>query len=210
MIKILIADDHAIVRGGLKQLFALVGDINVTAEATNGDEVLKILRQKKFDLLLLDLTMPGLSGVNLIKAIREFNQKLPILVFSMHNEFLIVKHVLDAGASGFATKGISQEVLTDAVRRVAAGGTFIDPIIAEQIVFDKANMVKNKSHEVLSERELQIMRLIAMGQTVNQIAEDLCINNKTVSTYKIRMMRKMNFKSNTDLIRYMMTNDLIM
>ena len=209
MIKVLIADDHSIVRGGLKQLFALTNDIKVAGEATNGDEVLKILRHKRFDLLLLDLTMPGICGVNLIKLIRELNSELPILIFSMHNEFMIVKYVLQAGASGFATKGMSQDILVEAVRKVASGETFIDPVIAKHIIFNKAHTVKDQSHELLSEREFQVMKLIAMGKTINEIAEELFLNNKTVSTFKARMMRKMNFNNNADLMRYIASNDVI-
>ena len=146
--------------------------------------------------------MPGISGVNLIEHIRALNAQLPILVLSMHNELQVAKRVLQAGASGFLTKGSQQEILMDAVRKVAKGGRFIDPVIAEQIMFEKPESGENLPHERLSERELQIMKLIAQGNPLNEIAENLCISNKTVSTHKARLMLKMNFSRNSELVRY--------
>jgi DNA-binding NarL/FixJ family response regulator len=209
VIRVLIADDHVIVRGGLKQLFALVGDIVVAGEATNGAEVLEALRHGQFDLVLLDLTMPGISGVSLIGHIRALNAKLPILVLSMHNELQVAKRVLQAGAAGFVTKGSKQDTLMDAVRKVAAGGRFVDPVIAEQMMFEKPVSGEIAPHQRLSERELHIMKLFAKGRGINEIAEELCISNKTVSTHKARLMQKMNFQSNAELIRYAADQGLI-
>lgn len=209
MIKILIADDHVLVRGGLKQLFALMDDIVVAGEATNGQEVLEALRHGSFDLILLDLTMPGISGVSLIGHIRALNATLPILVLSMHNELQIAKRVLLAGASGFVTKSSMQDVLLNAVRKVAAGGRFVDPAIAEQMMFEKPVSGEIAPHERLSERELHIMKLFAKGRGINEIAEELFINNTTVSTHKARLMQKMNFQSNAELIRYTVDQGLI-
>jgi len=209
VIKILIADDHVLVRGGLKQLFALMDDIVVAGEATNGQEVLEALRHGSFDLILLDLTMPGISGVSLIGHIRALNATLPILVLSMHNELQIAKRVLLAGASGFVTKSSMQDVLLNAVRKVAAGGRFVDPAIAEQMMFEKPVSGEIAPHERLSERELHIMKLFAKGRGINEIAEELFINNTTVSTHKARLMQKMNFQSNAELIRYTVDQGLI-
>ncbi len=209
MIRVLIADDHVIVRGGLKQLFALMGGIVVAGEATNGTEALEALRHGQFDLVLLDLNMPGISGVSLIGRIRELNAKLPILVFSMHNEFQIAKRVLQAGASGFVTKGSMQAILNEAVRKVAAGGRFVDPVIAEQMMFEKQVSREITPHERLSERELHIMKLFTKGRGINEIAEELFISNKTVSTHKARLMQKMNLQSNAELIRYAVDQGLI-
>jgi DNA-binding NarL/FixJ family response regulator len=206
---VLIADDHVVVRSGLKQLFELMGDIVVAGEATNGDEVLKVLQQKEFDLILLDLTMPGLSGVNLINSIRALYEKVPILVLSMHNELQIAKRVLQAGAHGYVTKGSGQETLMAAVRKVAAGGRFIDPSVAEQMMFEKPSTGTALPHERLSERELHIMKLIAMGKGINEIADELFISNKTVSTHKARLMQKLNFQSNAELVRYAADNGLV-
>jgi DNA-binding NarL/FixJ family response regulator len=209
MIRVLIADDHVIVRSGLKQLFGLMGDITVAGEATNGDEVLEVLQHDTFDLILLDLTMPGISGVNLIGRIRTYNPNLPILILSMHNELQIVKRVLQAGASGFVTKGSAQDTLMSAIRKVAAGGRFVDPTVAEQMLFEKPVKGDASPHERLSERELQILKLFAKGKGINEIAEELFISNKTVSTHKARLMQKLNFQNNAELVRYAADHGLI-
>jgi DNA-binding NarL/FixJ family response regulator len=206
---VLIADDHVVVRSGLKQLFELMGDIVVTGEATNGEEVLAALTRGQFDLLLLDLTMPGISGVNLIGRIKAQNANLPVLVLSMHNELQIAKRVLQAGASGFVTKGSGEDTLMSAIRRVAAGGRFVDPIVVEQMLFEKPTAGESAPHERLSERELHIMKLFAKGRSVNEIAEELFISNKTVSTHKTRLMQKLNFQNNAELIRYAADHSLI-
>jgi DNA-binding NarL/FixJ family response regulator len=209
MIKVLIADDHAIVRSGLKQLFGLMGDINVGGEATNGEEVLEVLQKGQFDLLLLDLTMPGLSGINLIGRIRALHANLPILVLSMHNELQIAKRVLQAGAAGFVTKGSEQDILMTAIRKVATGSRFVDPTITEQLMFEKPVQGETAPHERLSERELHIMKLFAKGMGINEIAAELFISNKTVSTHKARLMKKMNLESNSELVRYAVEHGMI-
>jgi DNA-binding NarL/FixJ family response regulator len=209
VIRVLIADDHVIVRSGLKQLFGLMGDITVAGEATNGEEVLEALKQGKFDLLLLDLTMPGVSGVNLIGRILASNPNLPILVLSMHNELQIAKRVLQAGAAGYVTKGSGQDILMSAIRKVAAGGRFVDPTVAEQMMFEKPTTGESAPHERLSERELHIMKLFAKGMGINEIAEELFISNKTVSTHKARLMQKLNFQNNAELVRYAADHGLV-
>lgn len=209
MIRVLIADDHVIVRSGLKQLFGLMGDITVAGEATNGEEVLEALKQGQFDLLLLDLTMPGVSGVNLIGRIFASNPILPILVLSMHNELQIAKRVLQAGAAGYVTKGSGQDILMSAIRKVAAGGRFVDPTVAEQMMFEKPTTGESAPHERLSERELHIMKLFAKGMGINEIAEELFISNKTVSTHKARLMQKLNFQNNAELVRYAADHGLV-
>jgi DNA-binding NarL/FixJ family response regulator len=206
---ILIADDHVIVRGGLKQLFSLMGDVTVAGEATNGMEVIEMLQYcENLDLLLLDLTMPGISGVKLITRIRTQHKSLPILVLSMHNELQVAKRVFQAGASGFITKGSPQETLIAAIRKVAAGGRFVDPMLAEQMMFEKT-VAGDVPHDLLSEREVHILKLFAQGNTVNEIAEKLFINSKTVSTHKARLMQKMNFQNNAELVRYAVDHDLV-
>ena len=210
MIRILIADDHVVVRGGLKQLFTLMGDVALAGEASDGMEVLELLKQgSRFDLLVLDLTMPGISGVNLISRIRAIAKSLPILVLSMHNELQVAKRVLQAGATGFITKGSPQEALIAAIRKVASGGRFVDPVLAEQMMFEKPAPREEVPHDRLSERELHILKQIARGKTVNEIAELLFISNKTVSTHKARLMEKMNFQSNAEMVRYAADNDLV-
>ena len=210
MIKVLIADDHVVVRGGLTQLFLLMGDITLAGEAVNGAEVMELLKKGTHcDLLLLDLTMPGISGVNLLAQIRALNKSLPILVLSMHNELQVAKRVLQAGAAGFITKGSPQEALIAAIRKVASGGRFIDPILAEQMMFEKSSPGEVAPHDRLSERELNILKHIASGKTVNEIADLLYISNKTVSTHKARLMEKMNIQSNAELVRYATEHELV-
>ena len=209
MIKVLIADDHVVVRNGLRQLFGLMGDIAVAGEATNGEEVLEALNHGPFDLLLLDLTMPGLSGINLIQRVRALDAKLPILVLSMHDELLIAKRVLTAGASGFITKGSAQDTLIAAIRKVAAGGRFVDHAVSDQMMFEKPASSESVPHERLSERELHVMKLYAKGWGVNEIAAELYISNKTVSSHKARVMQKMNFQSNAELVRYAADHGLV-
>ncbi|HXU94234.1 MAG TPA: response regulator transcription factor [Gallionella sp.] len=209
MIRILIADDHAIVREGLKQLFALCEDVSVAGEAVNGGQVLEALRNHEMDLLLLDMTMPGISGVELIARIRAENQAVPILVLSMHNEPQIARRALASGASGYLTKDSDPEMLMAAIRKVATGGRFIDPGLAELMVFDSGEKGERPPHELLSEREFHILRLLVQGRSVNDIADELSISNKTVSTHKARLMQKLNFQNNAELVRYGIDHGLV-
>ena len=209
MIRVLIADDHAIVREGLKQLFALDSDVVVAGEAVDGAQVLETLRRGGFDLVLLDMTMPGVSGVNLISRIRAQDGAPPILVLSMHNELQIARRALAAGASGYLTKDSRPDILIAAIRKVATGGRFIDPGLAEQMVFEAGDSGTRPSHELLSDREFHILRLLVRGMSVNDVAEELAISNKTVSTHKARLMLKMNFNNNAELVRYAVAHGLI-
>ncbi|WP_211472043.1 response regulator transcription factor [Collimonas humicola] len=209
MIRVLIADDHAIMREGLKQLFALGNEVKVAAEASNGGQVLDALRAGGIDLVLLDMTMPGVSGVNLIQRIRAHASYPPVLVLTMHNEPPIARRVLAAGASGYLTKDNQPETLMAAIRKVVAGGRFIDPELAEQMVFEAGSPDQRPPHEFLSNREFHILRLLVRGNSVNEAAEELSISSKTVSTHKARLMQKMNFQNNVDLVRYAVTYNLI-
>lgn len=209
MIRLLIADDHAIVRRGLMQLFELVTDVQVVAEATSGAEVLACLRQSQIDLLLLDLNMPGISGADLIARIKAHQSDLPILVFSMHNEPLVAARALKAGASGYITKDCEPDILLAAVRKVAAHGNYLDPAIAEKIAFDATSATARAPHTLLSNRELEVFRLLTTGQSVNAIAIQLAISNKTVSTHKTRLLEKLNLSGMAELMRYAMQHDLL-
>jgi len=202
MIRLLIADDHAIVRSGLLQLFSLSGDVCVVAQATDGGQVLDSLRVTPCDVVLLDMSMPGVSGIDLISRIRARAPALPILVLSMHNEALVVRRALNAGANGYMTKDCDPEALLLAVRKVAAGGRHLDPSLAEQMVFGANGGQLEYPHEQLSNRELCIFRLFVSGKSVNQIADELAISNKTVSTHKARLMQKMGFQGNAEMLRY--------
>jgi DNA-binding NarL/FixJ family response regulator len=209
MIRILIADDHGIVREGLKQLFALGGDIAVAGEAVSGSEVLESLRAGEVDLILLDMTMPGISGVNLITRLRAHELCPPILVLSMHNEIQIARRALAAGVAGYLTKDSDPVTLMAAIRKVAAGGRFIDPGLAEKMVFESGRNAEQPPHDVLSEREYDVLRLLVHGMGVNQIADELKISNKTVSTHKARLMQKMDFHNNAELVRYAVAHGLV-
>jgi len=202
MIRLLIVDDHELMREGLKQLFDDEEDLMVCAEAGSGEEALAILQDEKFDLILLDISIPGIHGVELIKKIKEQLNSPPILVLSMYNESQIAKRKLKAGASGYITKDSSPKDLLEAIRKVAAGGRFITAEIAEKIAFEVSSATPLVPHELLSARELVILRMLAQGRKVNEIAHDLDISSKTVSTHKVRFMQKMHIDSDVKLIQY--------
>ena len=207
-IRLLLADDHSIVREGLKQLFALVTDIDVAAEAADGPQTLPAVKENDFDLVLMDLTMPGISGHDLISRLHMHAPHLPILVLSMHAEIQITRRALQSGAAGYLTKDCDPEMLLAAIRKVAAGGNFIAPVLAELMVFENAGS-QGPLHASLSDRELQILHLLAKGKSINEIAAGLCISNKTVSTHKSRLMEKMGFANNADLVRYAVAHALV-
>lgn len=202
MIRLLIADDHAIVRGGLKQIFALTDDIKVAGEAASGVQLLELLRDETFDLLLLDMTMPGLNGVDLVTHIRARHPRLPLLVLSMHAGTNIIRRTLKAGASGYLAKETVPEILIAAIRRIAAGGRFIDPALVEQIAFDKEESDPDAPHAHLTGREFQILCLLIRGKSIGEIADQLAISGKTVSTHKANLMQKMGFKTHSELVSY--------
>lgn len=209
MIRLLIADDHAIVRGGLKQLFALAQDVQIVAEAASGAEVLACLSHQPVDLLLLDLNMPDISGVDLIAQVKALQNDLPILMFSMHNEPLVAARMLKAGASGYLTKNCEPDILLAAVRKVAGKGNFIDPDVAHKMVFEASSTISPPLHTLLSERELEVFNLLTNGLGVNDIGTQLCISRQTVSTHKARLLEKLNLSSMAELMRYAMQHDLL-
>ena len=200
MINVLIADDHVIMRNGVRQVCETMSDVTVTGEAASGEEVLKALKHKKFDLLMLDLNMPGISGIELIELIHLDYPKLPILIFSMRHELQVAQKAIQAGATGFVTKGSGPNTLTSAIKMVAAGERFLDASILDKMMFEKVIPNAPAQKQQLSERELQILQLIAKGKSVNEIATELYISNKTVSTHKSRLMQKMNIQSNAELM----------
>lgn len=208
MIRVIIVDDHAIVRHGLKQILALASDINVVGEASGGEELQDVLARTGCDLVLLDMNMPGLAGVDLIKWLHETHPDLPILILSMHVEGQIASRALKAGASGYLTKDSEPEILVGAIRKVSRGGKFIDAALVETLVFDH-DPESCAPHEGLSERELQVFLMLASGRTISEIATDLHLSIKTVSTHKFRLMRKMNLQTSTDLVRYAIRHQLI-
>lgn len=210
MFRILIADDHAIVRKGLRQLLSLVQDLEVVGEADNGWDVIDKARTGGFDVLLLDMTMPGPSGVELVKRVRAENPSVPILVLTMHGESQVAGRVIKAGAAGYLTKGSEPENLITAIRQVAAGGHYIDPTLAEQMVFDAHHALADVPHQKLSEREYQIFLMLAKGQGINDIAQELHLSAKTVSTHKFRLMQKLNLDTVSSLVRYALKHQLVL
>lgn len=209
MIRLLMAEDHTLVREGLKQLFAEAGGLTVAGEATDGGQVLELLWRGCFDLLLLDVSMPGLSGEELINCIRTRYPSLPILVLSMHNEPQIVRRTLQAGASGYLTKDCDPDTLLTAIHRLADGGRFIAPELAEHVVFDMSAGLSPILHERLTDREQQVLELLVKGHSLKDIASRLVISHKTVSTHKTRLMKKMNMANNAELIRYCVAEGLV-
>lgn len=209
MTKLLIADDHAIVRSGLRQIFAMTPDLQVVGEAVSGAEVLDSLRQAPYDVLLLDLNMPGISGADLIARVRAHRPDLPILVLSMHDQPPVVASALKAGATGYATKDCEPDTLFAAVRQVARGQRYISPALAEKMVLQATLQAPELAHELLSQRELEVLRLLTKGLGVNAIAEQLAISNKTVSTHKTRMMEKLQLTNLADLVRYAIQHKLL-
>ena len=209
MIRLVIADDHTIVREGLKQLLAAASDIKVTGEAKDGHEVMARVRELDFDLLLLDMSMPGKSGIELIKQVRIEKPGLRVLVLSMHEEPQYAVRAIKAGASGYLTKDSASALLVAAIRKVASGGAFISAEVAEQLAFDAMPQVNGPLHHALSDREFQVFQLILAGQTVTDIGVALNLSVKTVSTHKAHIMQKMGMSNQTELIRYAISHRLI-
>ena len=209
MIKIVIADDHPIVRAGLKQILADAPDIGVAAEASNGHELLKLIRKGGIDAVLLDITMPGLMGIDVLKQIRVENSELPILVLSMHPEEEYAIRVLRAGASGYLTKAAAPEQLLGAIRKVFRGGRYVSPALAEKLALGLQSTATELPHENLSDREYQVLCSISSGKTVKEIAEELSLSEKTIGTYRARISRKLGLSTNVELARYAVQHKLI-
>lgn len=209
MIRILIADDHTLMRDGLKQILATAGDMVVAGEACNGFETLDRVRGDDWDLLLLDMSMPGRSGVELIKQIRTEKPRLPILVLSMHKESEYAVRSIRAGAAGYLCKDSASQQLLNAIRTVAAGGRFISPDVAADIAFGMIQRDQRPLHAGLSDREFLIFRKLTAGDGVSEIAHRLNLSAKTVSTYKARVLQKMQMSSVAELIRYGLKHNLL-
>ncbi len=201
-IRLLVTDDHDLVRAGLVQYLGLHPDIEIVGEAANGDELLQKLPTAIADMVLLDLIMPGLCGTELISKIRRSHPGLRILVLSMHDEPQVAMRALKAGASGYICKDCKPETLLEAIRKVSKTGKYISTAMAEKIAFLPALTEQNPIERLLSERERQIFRLIAAGKNIKEISQKLAISNKTVSTHKFNLMRKLGLKSVAELVRY--------
>ena len=209
MIKLIIADDHPIVREGLKQIIADSQHFTVSDEAGDGPELLDKVRKEDFDVIILDLKMPGMDGLDVLKQLKVEKPRIPVIILTVHPEAQYALRILRAGASGYLTKeSVSTELIT-AIRKVHRGGKYISPNLAEKIAFALDADSEKMLHETLSDREYQVLQMIASGKTVTEIAEELNLSVKTISTYRARILEKMNMKTNAELTRYAFQNSLI-
>ena len=209
MIHVLIADDHSVVRRGLKQIVAETNDIIVAGEATNGREVLEHVRARAWDVLVLDITMPGASGLDVLKEVKRVRPYLPVLILSMHAEEQFAARVIKAGAAGYLPKESAPDELVKAIRRVVSGIRYVSPAQVAKLVFIANHDDGTPPHEMLSDREYQVLRLIASGQTVTQVANQMRLSVKTVSTYRTRILEKMRMATNAQLTHYAIKNRLV-
>jgi DNA-binding NarL/FixJ family response regulator len=205
LIRVLIADDHSIVRDGLKRILASAPDLQVTGEAADGDQALALVKANDYDVVMLDMSMPGLSGIDLIKRLKLEKPKLRILVLSMHGESQYAARVLKAGGAGYLSKDSAAEVLLATLRKIAAGGVHIGEAAAASLLHAKDGL----PHEALSDREFEVMRLLVEGLGPTEIGERLHLSVKTVSTHKTRILEKLNVGSTAELVRYALEHRLL-
>ena len=209
MKKVLVADDHAIVRRGLVQMIDAMPNTRVAAEADNGLQALSLIQESSFDLVVLDISMPGKSGLEVLKEIKAYCPDLPVLILSIHPEEQYAMRVFKAGASGYITKDSASDELIHAILTIMSGKKYITPSLAEKMALSLGEDFAKPLHERLSDREYEVMRLLARGRSVKDISDDLFLSIKTVSTYRTRILEKMNLKSNAELIHYAFKHDLV-
>jgi DNA-binding NarL/FixJ family response regulator len=207
--KVLIADDHPVVRHGLKQILATDSDMTVVGEAKNGNEAMDLARKLEWDVAVLDYSMPGRSGLELLSEIkREFPQR-PVLVLSMHPEELHARRVLKAGGAGYMNKESAGEELAAAIRKVVTGGRYVSAALAERLAVELTPEAQKPPHETLSDREYRVMWMLASGKPINRIAKEMFLSPSTVSTYRVRILRKLGLSSNAELVQYAVKHQLI-
>ncbi len=211
MIQILIADDHAVVRQGLKQILAEESDMAVFGEAANARETLKNVHKQDWDIVILDITLPDRSGLDVLKELKNVLPGLPVLILSMHPEEQFAVRALKAGAAGYVTKESVPEELVKAIRKVLEGGKYVSPKLAEKLAVDLELEAESERplHETLSHREYQVMCMITSGKRIKDIAEELYLSVKTVSTHRTRILEKMKMKNNVELTRYVLKNRIV-
>lgn len=209
MLQILLADDHAIIRDGLKQIISFVPDLEVAGEAADGDEVLQQIRTLAVDVLVLDMSMPGRSGIALIQQIKAIKPALHMLVLSMHKESQYAVQAMRAGAAGYITKNTASSQLINGIRKVAEGGTFVSPDIADKLIREIQTPGAELPHTKLTAREFQIFKMLVEGHSVNEISRILSLSNKTVSTHKAALLQKMEATTTAKLVYYAMKHGLI-
>ena|ERR1700730_4772577 len=208
MTRVLIADDHAIVRRGLKEILVRELEDSAFGEAKDAEEILVRMQCGDWDLLILDITMPGRSGLDVLRDLKVLRPKLPVLVLSVHSEAQYGKRILSAGASGFMNKESAPEELIVAVRKVLAGGLYVSSVLAERLALELNAEVRDVQ-DTLSHREFEVLRMIALGNTMSQIAEELHLSVSTVSTYRARILEKMGMTTTAELMRYALRNHVV-
>jgi DNA-binding NarL/FixJ family response regulator len=199
---ILVADEHPVVRKGVVHILNSTPDLSVDGEASSGLELLELLRERTWDAVVMDLNMPGISGMDLLKQVQVIRPKVPVLILTVQREDIYARRLLQAGAAGFLSKESIVEELINAVQKICAGGRFVSRHLAEEIAFSFDTDPGRPPHEQLSDREFEVLRLLAAGMTPTAIAEKLCLSVKTVSTYRVRILEKLHMKTTADLIRY--------
>jgi len=209
MLRILIADAQPIVRRGLKHIVAETSDMVVAGEASNGDELLKKVRENDYDVVLLEISMPGKSGIDILKELKSLRPNLPVLILTIHPEVLYAVRMLRAGAAGYLTKDKAPEDLIEAIRKVSQGGKYISSSLAERFARDLEVVSGRPRYMKLSEREFEVMHMVSSGETTKEIAKELSVSAKTVSTYRSRILQKMRMKNVVELTRYAMRNNLV-
>jgi two-component system, NarL family, invasion response regulator UvrY len=209
MIKILIADDHAVVREGVKYILSEIHDIKIAGEAGNGHEALEKIGKNDYDLILLDIAMPGRDGLEILKDIKVLKPKLPVMILSMFPEEQYALRALKSGASGYLTKDSIPDELIKAVRKVLNGGKYVSSSFSDKLLFSLDSDSDRPLHESLSDREYQVLRLIASGKTIKDIADEMSLSVKTVSTYRSRILEKMDMKNNAELTHYAIKHRLV-
>src|SRR5207244_522332 len=209
MISVVVIDDHAVVREGLNIMIAENPGMAVTAEAGDGFEALRVIQGEPCDVVLLDITMPNKSGLDVLKQLHSDSPRLPVLVLSMHSEDQYAVRVLRAGAAGYLTKESAPAKLVQAIRKVVRGGRYVSPALAEKLAFNLDTDSTKAPHEILSDREYQVLCMVASGKTVTMIAEELALSVKTISTYRVRLLQKLDMKNNAELTRYAIKEGLV-
>jgi two-component system invasion response regulator UvrY len=209
MINILIADDHAVVRKGLRQILTETPDLRVLDEAVDGEDVLEKVKKKSYDVIVLDISMPGISGIDVLKRLNAEYPHIPVLILSIYSEDQYALRVLKSGASGYLTKESAPGELVSAIRKVAKGGKYVSAYLAEKLAFGLTTPANMNPIEHLSDREMQVLCMIASGKTISEIAKEISLSVKTVSTYRRRILTKMKLKNNAELTHYAIRNDLV-
>jgi two-component system, NarL family, invasion response regulator UvrY len=209
VIRVLIADDHAVVRRGLRQILEGAPGVTVAGEASTAPEVLALVEERRWDVVVLDLSLPGASGLDLLAEIKRRRPELPVLILTVHSEAQYAVRALRAGASGYLTKESAPEQLVEAVAKIDRGGKYVSAALAERLAFSLEKGADKAPHELLSDREYEVLRLLASGKTVSEVAGGLGLSVKTISTYRARILEKMDMRTNAELTHYAIRNRLV-